>query len=125
MPRASRASTTYQLTFQWTNSIATTHVDAITLSVTDSNSHIETYTYDFQLLRGGAGTSGNATWPQSLAPNTVSAGRPGMVSDYVSVDSNSGALDTSIPLPSYNPNVRSQRPDLRFVDSESAADHHR
>ena len=98
-------STTFQLTFSWNNSIATTHVDAITLSVTDSNSHIETYTYDFQLLRGGAGTSGNATWPQSFAPNTISANDPAWASDYVSVDSNSGALDTSIPLPSYNPNV--------------------
>ena len=47
----------------------------------------------------------NATWPQTLAPNTVSPGDPSWASGDVSVDANSGSLDTSIPLPSYNPNV--------------------
>jgi hypothetical protein len=36
---------TYQLSFQWTNDVVTAHVDPITLSVTDSDSHTETYTY--------------------------------------------------------------------------------
>ncbi len=101
-------ATTYSLSFQWNYVFGTNHVDPITLSVTDSNSHIETYTYDFVLRQGSTSPSsggGNATWPQSLAPNTVSAADPSWSSDGVSVDSNSGALDTSIPLPSYNPNV--------------------
>ena len=52
-----------------------------------------------------SGGGGNATWPQSLSPDTVSPADPAWASDGVSVDSNSGSLDTSIPLPSYNPNV--------------------
>jgi YD repeat-containing protein len=99
---------TYQLSFEWNGPYASSHVDPITLSVTDSNSHIETYTYDFQLMQGG-GTAirgdGNATWPTSLSPDTISAADPAWTSDGVSVDPNSGVLDTSIPLPSYNPNV--------------------
>ncbi len=101
-------STTYQLTFKWGSEFGTNHVDPITLSVTDSNSHTETYTYDFQLFQGGGGSGsggGNSTWPQSLAPDTISAADPAWASDGATVDSNSGALDTSIPLPSYNPNV--------------------
>ena len=38
---------TYQLSFDWNTSISSSHVDPVTLSVTDSSSHIETYTYDF------------------------------------------------------------------------------
>ncbi len=101
-------STTYQLTFKWGSAFGTNHVDPITLSVTDSNSHTETYTYDFQLFQGGGGSGsggGNSTWPQSLAPDTISAADPAWASDGATIDSNSGALDTSIPLPSYNPNV--------------------
>ena len=101
-------ASTYQLTFQWSNDFGTAHVDPITLSVTDSNSHIETYTYDFEIPGGytsSSGGGGNATWPQSYAPDTISPADPAWPSDDVSVDSNSGALDTSIPLPSYNPNV--------------------
>jgi YD repeat-containing protein len=80
----------------------------ITLSVEDSNSHFETYTYDFELVGTQIAPSGggtNATWPQSLSPNTISAADPAWTSDGVSVDSNTAALDTSIPLPSYNPNI--------------------
>ena len=99
---------TYQLSFDWNSSISSSHVDPVTLSVTDSSSQIETYTYDFSLVRGGSGGSGgggDATWPTSYAPDTVSGADAAWMSDGVSVDSNSGALDTSIPLPSYNPNV--------------------
>ena len=101
-------ASTYQLSFRWTNETTSAHVDPVTLSVTDTNSHIETYTYDFALPLGSvsnSGGGGNATWPQSLSPDTVSPADPAWASDGVSVDSNSGSLDTSIPLPSYNPNV--------------------
>ncbi len=101
---------TYQLTFQWGNTFATTHTDTVTLSVTDTNSHTETYTYDFLLPAGyvsgnpsGGGT--NVTWPSSLPPNTELLSAPAFDGDDASVDATSGTLDTSIPLPSYNPNV--------------------
>jgi len=99
---------TYQLTFQWTNDVLTGHVDPITLSLSDSNSHTETYTYDFEVPAGdvsSSGGGGNATWPQSLSPDTVSADDTAWASDGALVDSNSGSLQTAIALPTYNPNV--------------------
>ena len=99
---------TYQLSFDWNSSISSSHVDPVTLSVTDSSNQIETYTYDFSLVRGGSGGSGgggDATWPTTLPPDTVSGAAPAWTSDGVSVNANSGALDTTIPLPSYNPNI--------------------
>ena len=101
-------SSTYQLSFTWTESNGTLHTDPITLSVTDSSSHTETYTYDFVVPVGSVGRGGggpDATWPTTLSPDTVSANDPAWASDNVSVDSNSGSLDTSISLPGYNPNV--------------------
>ena len=45
------------------------------------------------------------TWPSSYSPDTVSPDAPEWQSDGVSVNADSGALDTAINLPSYNPNV--------------------
>ncbi len=101
-------ATTYQLSFRWEYQSTSTHVDAITLSVTDTNSHTETYTYDFELPEAtvaSSGGAGNATWAQVLTPDTVNENDTAWSSDYLSVDSNSGSLDTAISLPSYNPNV--------------------
>jgi len=101
---------TYQLTFQWGNTFATTHTDSVTLSVTDVNGHKETYTYDFWLPAGhisgsSSGGSSNATWPSSLAPDAELNGSSSFDGSYATVDATSGALDTSINLPGYNPNV--------------------
>ncbi len=109
-------ASTYQLSFRWNNEIVTNQSDSVTLSVEDTNSHIKTYTYDFEVLlgtggggSGGSGGSGGGittmTWPSTYAPNTVSMNAPEWQSHGVSVNANSGALDTSINLPSYNPNV--------------------
>ena len=57
-------------------------------------------------------TRAAASWPQTLAPNTISLSSPVWSSQYVSVNANSGALDTQIGLPSYNPNVPADRIDL-------------
>ncbi|MFI5459013.1 MAG: hypothetical protein ACHRXM_26590 [Isosphaerales bacterium] len=102
------ATNTYQLTFQWlTYSPASPHTDPVTLSVTDSNSHVETYTYDFNVPTGNVNASGggNATWPQTLPPDQQLLSSPAFTSDNASVDATSGAVDTTIPLPGYNPNV--------------------
>ena len=112
-------ASTYQLSFQWNSLINTSHVDAITLAVTDTNSHTETYTYDFDLQSGNSSSSGGSelTWPQSYAPDTVSPDDPAWASDGVSVDSNSGSLDTSIALPSYNPNVAANALDYDSISA--------
>ena len=81
---------------------------SVTLSVTDTSSHIETYTYDFYVpLGSGAAQSGgsSATWPTSLAPSQELLSAPSFSSDNATVDATSGSLDTEIDLPSYNPNV--------------------
>jgi len=106
------ATNTYQLTFQWTGTVTTAHSVPLTLSVTDTNSHTETYTYDFWLPVGSytssGGGSNNAIWPQSLTPNQELEPAPAFASDGASVDATSGTLDTAIALPSYNPNVPAQ-----------------
>jgi RHS repeat-associated protein len=102
------ATNTYKLTFTWSGSQPQPEPESVTLSVTDVNSHIETFTYDFLLPAGSGSTSGGSsapTWPTSLPPSQVLSQAPGFDSHNVSVDATSGALDTSINLPSYNPNV--------------------
>jgi hypothetical protein len=58
------------------------------------------------LVPVGSGAGGTApTWPQSLSPDTIGANSPSWSSDDVRAAVDSGALDTTIPLPSYDPNV--------------------
>ena len=125
-------TTTYDLTFQWdsTNAVATTN--SVTLSVTDTNSHTETFTYDFwvpagsnTISGGGSGGSGGgggtggptATWPTSLPSSAELLTAPNFATDNATVDADSGSLDTEIDLPSYNPNV----PALALVYDSVAA----
>ena len=108
---------TYQLTFNWpTTNPGAGRTNSVTLSVEDTNSHFETFTYDFYLPHGsgssGGSGGGNATWPTSLAPSSELLSAPAFASDNASVDAASGALDTEIDLPSYNPNVAAHRVDL-------------
>jgi len=112
---------TYQLTFNWeVTNFSSAHTDSVTLSVEDSNSHFETYTYDFYLPQnlGSSGGTTNVTWPTSLAPSSELLSAPSFSSDNASVDATSGALDTGIDLPSYNPNV----PALALTYDSVAAD---
>ena len=99
---------TYQLMFQWDTTISSNALNSVTLSVTDSSSQIETYTYDFEVLQGssgGSGGSGIMTWPSSYSPDTVGLNATEWPSDGVSVNADSGVLDTAIGCPRYNPNV--------------------
>ena len=102
-------TTSDELTFHWnSNNLSAAFVDPVTLSVTDTNSHTETFTYDFWVPTGSgtAGSGGtNATWPTSLAPSAELLTAPTFPTDNATVDATSGSLDTEIDLPSYNPNV--------------------
>jgi RHS repeat-associated protein len=99
-------SSTYDLTFQWDSSVTTATTNSVTLTVTNSSSQTQVQTYTFQVPAGtGTAGTGTTTWPQSLSPDTVSASAPSVAAHNVSVDSNSGTLDTAITLPTYNPNV--------------------
>ena len=60
----------------------------------------------------------SSSWPVTIPPDLEEAGSPTIASQGVSVDSVSGALDTSIDLPSYNPNV----PALSLVYNSLTAD---
>ena len=97
---------TADLKFQWTtsNSVATTN--SATLSVT-SGGVTTSQTYTFQVPTGSGATAGTGTrsWPQVISPDLVSASAPAMGVQAGSVDANSGAFNTTIALPSYNPNV--------------------
>ena len=116
-------TSSYDLTFQWNSTFDTVSPTAsITLTVTDTDSDQETQTYTFALPQrtstGVAFGTGTMSWPAALSPDTVLAGDDSFPSQNVSVDANSGALDTAIALPTYNPNV----PGLSLTyDSQAAA----
>ena len=96
----------YDLTFTWDTLVTTAATDSVTLTATDVNSHQESQTYYFEVPAGNVGgNTGTAAWPTSLSPDTVSPDAASWSSDGVSVDANSGALDTTLSLPTYNPNI--------------------
>ena len=96
----------YDLTFTWDTGNSTAAVDSVTLTATNGSSQQEIQTYYFLVPAGYvSGNTGVADWPTSLSPDTVSADAASWSSDGVSVDANSGALDTTLALPSYNPNI--------------------
>ncbi len=67
----------------------------MTLTATNGSSQQEIQTYYFLVPAGYViGNTGVADWPTSLSPDTVSADAASWSSDGVSVDANSGALDT-------------------------------
>ena len=55
---SSSGTSTYQLTFTWPSTVPSNQLHSVTLSVTDTNSHVETFTYDFLLLSGSSSGSG-------------------------------------------------------------------
>jgi hypothetical protein len=96
----------YDLTFTWDSLVTTAATDSVTLTATDVNSHQESQTYYFEVPAGNiGGNTGTANWPTSLSPDTVSQDAASWGSDGVSVDANSGALDTTLSLPAYNSNI--------------------
>ena len=98
-------ASTYDLTFSWSNHTSA-ELDSVTLTATNSSSQQVVQTYYFEVPAASVSNSqSSANWPTTLAPNTVSLNATEWASQYVSVNSNSGALDTEIDLPSYNPNV--------------------
>ena len=110
----------YQLQFDWVSSgvgFGPYYTDAVSLEVTDTNGHVQDQTYTF-VLANATGTATATTWPESLPPDQVLAGTDSVASHNVSVASVSGAVDATIPLPSYNPNV----PALALTYDSLAAD---
>ncbi len=99
-------TSSYDLTFTWDASITSQTVNLVTLTATNGGGQQEIQTYYFLLTKGtNTYATGSADWPTTLSPDTVNPGAATWSSDDVSVDANSGALDTSIALPTYNPNV--------------------
>jgi len=102
---------TDDLTFQWVNTFNLATTSSVKLTVTDNNGHQEIQTYTFALPAGetgpgGSGGSGGVTWPETLAPDVLRPESPVFDSHNATVDAGTGALDTNIALPSYNPPSR-------------------
>ena len=99
-------SSTSDLTFQWDTSIATAAAESVTLTVTDPSSNVVSQTYDFAIPAGTGSATGGTTWNNStLDPGLLQAGAPAFGSQNASVVEYTGALETSINMPSYNPNI--------------------
>ena len=78
----------------------------MTLTVTNTSSQQESETFYFVLPQSAIVTMpSSASWPVTIPPDPEEPGSPMIASQGVSVDADSGALDTEIDLPSYNPNM--------------------
>jgi hypothetical protein len=97
---------TYRLQFQWATT-STAQTNSVTLTVTNNLGQQEIQTLSFWVPVGHANASGGGTvtWPSTLPPDTVLSSAPAIDSQYVDAEANTGALETSIALPTYNPNV--------------------
>jgi RHS repeat-associated protein len=97
---------TYDLTFQWNTTVSTAKSESTTLTVTDPNNSTVSQTYTFWVPAGTGTSTGGTTWNnQTLDPGLIQADAPAFASQNVSVVAATGALETQIALPSYNPNV--------------------
>ena len=96
---------TFDLTFKWNTTNAPPTTNTVTLTVTDTHSNVVTQTYEFQLPSGSGGGTAIPTWPTELVPSYSTPLSTDYTDQYVGVNQVSGALDTTISLPSYNPNV--------------------
>ncbi|HZW33510.1 MAG TPA: hypothetical protein VFF52_22515, partial [Isosphaeraceae bacterium] len=96
---------TYHVHFQWQSSFQAV-TNAVTLTVTNSSSQQETQTVYFDYPGSNSVTlPTSSSWPVTFPPDQVEPGAPSISSQGVTVDADSGALDSQIALPSYNPNV--------------------
>jgi hypothetical protein len=101
-------TSTYNLKFKWTTGIPEPQTSSVTLTVTNNSSQQEIQTYTFALPVGsvsGSGGSSGTTWPESLAPDLNLPAAPAFATHNAAVAANTGALDATIPLPAYNPNL--------------------
>ena len=107
-PAPAPARTTTTSSWPATEIIA--QVGSVTLTVTNSSSHQESETFYFVVPTTNVVTMPtSSSWPATISPDLVEPGAPAIASQGVSVDADSGALDTNIDLPSYNPNVPASR----------------
>jgi hypothetical protein len=90
----------------WNTTIATAKAESTTLTVTDPSLNQVTQTYTFWVPAGTGTATGGTTWNnQALNPGLLAVAAPAFASQNVSVVEDTGALETSINLPSYNPNI--------------------
>src|SRR5260370_8213331 len=99
-------ASTYHRHIQWPLIQGSAAAESVTLTVTNSSSQQESETIYFQVPTTSLVTlPSSASWPVTIPPDLVEPGVPAIASQGVSVDAVSGALDTNINLPSYNPNI--------------------
>ena len=99
-------ASTYDLTFSWNTTVSTAKAESTTLTVTDPSLNQVSQTYTFWVPAGTGTATGGTTWNNStLDPGLLQAAAPAFASQNVSVVEDTGALETSINLPSYNPNI--------------------
>ena len=119
-------TSTFDLTFTWSTTVLMSpQVDSVTLTATNASSQQESQTYYFLVPTTTSGSGSGPTWPTTLSPDTVSSSAPSWSGDGVSVNADSGALDTTITLPTYNPNVGALALTYDSLTTSPGADHYR
>ena len=103
---SSSGASTYAFQFQLTGTLISPEDGSVTLTVTNTSSQQESETFYFVVpTTNVVSLPTSASWPTTIPPDLEAAGAPSIASQGVSVDADSGALDTNIDLPSYNPTV--------------------
>jgi RHS repeat-associated protein len=99
---------TYRLTWKWGTTNSATD-NWVTLTVKNSLNQTQVETFYFHVPVGtGQSSSGGAppqSWPETLSPDLNLPDATYFDNHDVSVDTNTGAADTTIALPTYNPNI--------------------
>jgi YD repeat-containing protein len=102
------ATNTYRLQFQWTPSATGPATNTVTLTVTQSGTglqEVQTYTFLTPASPPTAATTVVPTWPGAIGPDLALPGGAAFDAHAVSVVALSGAVNTSIGLPAYSPNL--------------------
>ena len=103
---SSSGASTYNFQFTLSSALLASEVGSVTLTVTNTSSQQESETFYFVVpITGVVSLPSSSSWPVTIPPDLEQPGAPSIASQGVSVDADSGALDTEIDLPSYNPNI--------------------
>ena len=95
----------YNLSFNWDSSNSTAAVDSVTLTVDTAHNYIVNQTYSFYIPTGTVPTYPSLGVAQANTPSQIVPGGPAVQTENAQIALDTGALETSVALPAYNPNV--------------------
>jgi len=95
----------YNLTFNWDTSNSTAAVDSVTLTVHTQDNFVVNQTYSFYIPTGNVPTYSALGVPQVNVPSQIVPDGQTVQTQNAQIALDTGALETSVTLPTYNPNI--------------------